>query len=105
MTGLDPAEEMVVLAREQDADGRMTFEVGGAGAAQRRRAGDAIVALNVLAYLTDAEMDVFWAALGEILVPGRRAARLALERAVRRVRAQRRHRLTSSPRTSPTASP
>ncbi len=70
VTGLDPAEGMIELAREQDPDGRMTFEVGGADALTAAGPADAIVALNVLAYLTDAEMEVFWGALGEILVPG-----------------------------------
>ena len=67
---MDLVEEMVVLARGQDPDGRATYATG--GAAQLASAGqcDAIVALNVLAYLTDAELDDFWSALDEILAPG-----------------------------------
>jgi 2-polyprenyl-3-methyl-5-hydroxy-6-metoxy-1,4-benzoquinol methylase len=70
VTGLDLVEEMVVLAREQDPEGTVTFSTGGAAQLASAGACDAVVSLNVLAYLTDGELRDFWDALGEILAPG-----------------------------------
>jgi SAM-dependent methyltransferase len=56
VTGIDPSPEMVALAREQGVDA----EVGGVELLRRC---DALVSLNVLAYLTDDEHQRFWTAL------------------------------------------
>jgi len=70
VTGLDLVEEMVVLARRLDPERTVTFETGGAAQLASVGSCDAVVSLNVLAYLTDGEMRDFWDALEEILVPG-----------------------------------
>jgi 2-polyprenyl-3-methyl-5-hydroxy-6-metoxy-1,4-benzoquinol methylase len=69
VTGLDPAEGMIELARERDPERRLTLDVGGAEALAAVGRADAVVALNVLAYMTNAEMTTFWAALEQILAP------------------------------------
>jgi 2-polyprenyl-3-methyl-5-hydroxy-6-metoxy-1,4-benzoquinol methylase len=66
--GLDPVATMIELAREQD--GTIDFQVGGAADLAGARPFDAVVSLNVLAYLTDAEMAQFWAGLEAGLAPG-----------------------------------
>ena len=68
VTGLDPAQAMIHLADEQGSAAR--FFVGGATALTQAGACDAVIALNVLAYLTDEEMEAFWSGLAEILAPG-----------------------------------
>ena len=70
VTGMDLVEEMVVLAREKDPEGSASYATGGAAQLESAGACDAVVSLNVLAYLTDGELADFWAALGEILKPG-----------------------------------
>jgi 2-polyprenyl-3-methyl-5-hydroxy-6-metoxy-1,4-benzoquinol methylase len=68
VVGLDPAGAMIDLARERG--GGATYEVGGAGALAAVGPFDALVALNVLAYMTDDEMATFWSALEQRLRPG-----------------------------------
>jgi 2-polyprenyl-3-methyl-5-hydroxy-6-metoxy-1,4-benzoquinol methylase len=67
--GFDPAAAMIELANAKAGDGA-TFEVGGAEALLDAGPCDAIVALNVLAYMTDAEMETFWRAVQKVLRPG-----------------------------------
>ena len=59
VTGIEPSAEMAALAREQGV------EVVTGGVEQLAGAGscDAVVSLNVLAYLTPSEHERFWAAL------------------------------------------
>jgi trans-aconitate methyltransferase len=68
VVGLDPAGAMIELARER-GDGP-AYQVGGAGELRGAGPFDALVALNVLAYMTDAEMATLWSALREQLRPG-----------------------------------
>ena len=68
VVGLDPAAAMIDLARERG--GGPAYEVGGAGELRVAGPFDALVALNVLAYMTDAEMATLWSALEEQLQPG-----------------------------------
>lgn len=67
--GIDPAEAMIALADDQN-DGSAEFAVGGAAALAEVGPCQAIVTLNVLAYLTDEEMATFWDALADVLEPG-----------------------------------
>ena len=66
--GLDPVATMIELARE--GDGTVEFRVGGAAHLAAVGPFDAVVSLNVLAYLTDEEMAQFWAGLEVGLAPG-----------------------------------
>jgi 2-polyprenyl-3-methyl-5-hydroxy-6-metoxy-1,4-benzoquinol methylase len=68
--GLDPAAAMIDLARENDQGGSVEFRVGGAADLAAAGPFDAVVSLNVLAYLTDEEMARFWAGLEAGLAPG-----------------------------------
>jgi SAM-dependent methyltransferase len=68
VTGLDPAQAMVELAGERRSGAE--FLVGGAGDLAQAGECDAVIALNVLAYMTDAEMDAFWSGLAMILARG-----------------------------------
>jgi 2-polyprenyl-3-methyl-5-hydroxy-6-metoxy-1,4-benzoquinol methylase len=70
VAGIDPAAAMIDLAREGDPAGTVAYRVGGAADLVSAGPFDAVVALNVLAYMTDAEMTQFWAALAEGLVSG-----------------------------------
>jgi 2-polyprenyl-3-methyl-5-hydroxy-6-metoxy-1,4-benzoquinol methylase len=70
VTGLDPADGMIQAARARDPEGRLTLRPGGVGALASVAPADSLVALNVLAYLTDAELEAFWAALADVLKPG-----------------------------------
>ncbi len=67
VVGLDPAGAMIDLARERG--GGPAYEVGGAGELRGVGPFDALVALNVLAYMTDAEMATLWSALEDQLRP------------------------------------
>jgi trans-aconitate methyltransferase len=68
VTGLDPVQAMVDLARE-GASGAEFFAGGADGLAQAGEC-DAIIALNVLAYMTDDEIETFWSGVAETLAPG-----------------------------------
>jgi predicted TPR repeat methyltransferase len=70
VVGIDPAAAMIDLARERDQGGTVEFRVGGAADLAGAGPFDAVVSLNVLAYLTDEEMAQFWAGLTEGLAPG-----------------------------------
>lgn len=64
--GMDIAEAMIEIAR--DAGGKGSYDVG--AAADIGGSYDAIITLNVLAYLTDEEHETFWARAREVLPVG-----------------------------------
>jgi SAM-dependent methyltransferase len=99
VTGLDPVQAMVDLARE-GASGAEFFAGGADGLAQAGEC-DAIIALNVLAYMTDDEIETFWSGVAETLAPGGAFLVFPLQRAVRQVRAERRYRGVLRPELHP----
>jgi 2-polyprenyl-3-methyl-5-hydroxy-6-metoxy-1,4-benzoquinol methylase len=68
--GLDPAAAMIEIATAQYPHPDVEYLVAGAADLARLGHADAVIALNVLAYLTDDEHRDFWAGLRAILPPG-----------------------------------
>jgi SAM-dependent methyltransferase len=68
MLGMDPVDGMIAIAREIEPP--LDLILGGAAELADAGPADAVLALNVLAYMTDAELDAFWANLRTVLSPG-----------------------------------